>query len=600
MARRTRFGPALRGPALRGVVAAVTGIVLLASAAAAAVAETRVALVVGNGAYAHTTVLSNPANDASDIAAALEKSGFTVVKAIDVGRRDFDGALRRFTELLSGADVALFYYAGHGLQVGLQNYLVPVDAQLARERDLEFEAVSLAFVLRQMEIDREGKTTIVMLDACRDNPLARNLARSMGTRSTNVGRGLAPAATGLGTFIAYATQPGNVALDGTGRNSPFTAALLSHMGQRGRNLNATMIAVRKDVIAATDGRQVPWDHSAMTGEFFFVPGDAGPARGDVVAAPAAAPDDIAAMKQRLARLEAEAGSRTANGAPAEPMTSADAIRLAELRARSANLDDQVQELRRRLTEKSMEQGRASDPQERRRLQREVSTVMMDWTRHGLELKKARDEIAALEAKVLPGERAREGRPPRAEVAGIPPVTPRAAASAAADSFESADNVRLEGTEIRSFRAPSPDACRNACADEDGCVGYQHGRRIGVMGQCVLFASVAGRHEDRRWRSGMRAPSHSAVLLPPELLGRKPSRVERGFKVFQGASLEGDVIKMTSADSTRSCMTVCRNTAGCNAAVFLDKMGELGNMCTTYGRVTRANTDRFGASALFRD
>ena len=186
--------------------------------------------------------------------------------------RSSTARLRTFADKLANADIALFFYAGHGLQVGSQNYLVPIDAKLERERDLEFEAVKLDFVLRQMEIDREGRTSIVILDACRDNPLSRNLARSMGTRSTSIGKGLAAAATGLGTFIVYSTQPGNVALDGDGRNSPFTTALVRHMSVKGRNLPAMMIEVRKDVVSATGGKQVPWDHSALTVRFLLPAG----------------------------------------------------------------------------------------------------------------------------------------------------------------------------------------------------------------------------------------------------------------------------------------------------------------------------------------
>jgi len=280
----------------------------------AALAETRVALVVGNGAYKETTPLGNPLNDARDVSTALKATGFEVIEVLDAEKRQIDAALRHFTDRLGKADVALFYYAGHGLQVGAENYLVPIDAKLQRERDLEFEAVKLDFVLRQMEIDREGKTTIVILDACRDNPLARNLARSMGTRSTAVGRGLAAAATGLGTFIAYSTQPGNVALDGEGRNSPFAAALVKHIGATGRNLPATMIEVRKDVVAATGGKQVPWDHSALTGDFYFRPGTMAQPGGTATTAGGNA--EFAALQDRLRRLEEEARKR--EGAPVSP------------------------------------------------------------------------------------------------------------------------------------------------------------------------------------------------------------------------------------------------------------------------------------------
>jgi len=285
----------------------IVGLVALAAAGwhSAARADNRVALVVGNGAYRATTPLANPLNDARDMAAALKSAGFTVVEAFDAGKPAFDRALRTFADSLAAADVALFFYAGHGLQVGTQNYLVPVDAKLERERDLEFEAVRLDFVLRQMEIDREGRTSIVILDACRDNPLSRNLARSMGTRSTAIGKGLAAASTGLGTFIVYSTQPGNVALDGDGRNSPFTSALVRHMNVKGRNLPALMIEVRKDVVSATSGRQVPWDHSALTTDFYFSR-DAGTAS----LPPSPGPSlDLAALQERLRQLEEEAKQR---------------------------------------------------------------------------------------------------------------------------------------------------------------------------------------------------------------------------------------------------------------------------------------------------
>jgi uncharacterized caspase-like protein len=194
-----------------------------------AAAEKRVALVVGNSTYKEVTPLTNPVNDANDISSALKSAGFDVVLGVDVDKRDFDARIRSFTELLENADVAIFFYAGHGLQVAGRNYLIPVDAKLQNERDLDFDAVNLDFILKQMELGRADKTNIVFLDACRDNPFSRNLARSMGTRSASIGKGLAQVDTGVGTFIAYSTQPGNVALDGKGRNSPFIAALAKHV-----------------------------------------------------------------------------------------------------------------------------------------------------------------------------------------------------------------------------------------------------------------------------------------------------------------------------------------------------------------------------------
>ena len=274
---------------------------ILISLPAVAHAQGRLALVIGNGAYRHTPRLVNPVNDARDIAAALSSLGFDVTEAIDLDKRAFDEALRAFADRSAAADVALVFYAGHGLQVSGQNYLLPVDARLASERDLDFETVQLDVILRQLETGRDGKTSLVFLDACRDNPLARNLARAMGTRS--IRHGLAPVESGAGVFVAFSTQPGNVARDGVGRNSPFAAALLSHIAAPDRNVSALMIAVRKDVIAATGGAQVPWDHSALTGEFYFNPWT-GIVTGSV---PTSRPGSL--QEERVRRLDEELGRR---------------------------------------------------------------------------------------------------------------------------------------------------------------------------------------------------------------------------------------------------------------------------------------------------
>jgi uncharacterized caspase-like protein len=232
-----------------------------------AYAEKRVALVIGNSAYQYVPALPNPANDASDMAATMKALGFEVIEAHNLNQTDMLTTVRRFSQALEGAEIGLFFYAGHGLQVGGTNYLAPIDAKLDREGDLAFEAVKLDLILEQLE--REAKTALIFLDACRDNPMAQVLARSMGTRSANLGRVLARVDSGIGTFIAFSTQPGNVALDGLGRNSPFTAALVKHVSEPGKDLSAIMIAVRNDVYAATAGKQVPWENSSLRSQFFF-------------------------------------------------------------------------------------------------------------------------------------------------------------------------------------------------------------------------------------------------------------------------------------------------------------------------------------------
>jgi uncharacterized caspase-like protein len=242
-------------------------IALVALVPAEGRAEKRVALVIGNSEYRHTTRLKNPTNDATDMSAALTKLGFDVVQGIDLDQAALRERVRLFAEKLPGAEVALFFYAGHGLQVFGKNYLAPIDARIQSEADLDFATVDLDLVLRNME--RETRVNIVFLDACRDNPLAVNLARKMGTRSTAVSRGLARVETGVGTLIAFATQPGNVALDGDGRNSPFTGALLSSIDRPGLSLGDLMIGVRKSVMTVTEGKQVPWENSSLTGQFYF-------------------------------------------------------------------------------------------------------------------------------------------------------------------------------------------------------------------------------------------------------------------------------------------------------------------------------------------
>ncbi len=245
-------------------------LIVLAFGVPAALAEKRVALVVGNGAYEHTAALANPVNDAKDMAAALRALGFEVFEGLDLTEADFARKVRDFARAARGADAALFYYAGHGLQVEGRNYLVPVDARLSDEADLRFEALELSDVVELME--RASPASLVFLDACRDNPLAQGLARSLGaSRSTSVGRGLARLDSGVGTLIAYATQPGAVAADGRGRNSPFTAALVEHLATPGLEVNQLLNRVRQTVVAATDQKQIPWTHSSLTGDFYLSP-----------------------------------------------------------------------------------------------------------------------------------------------------------------------------------------------------------------------------------------------------------------------------------------------------------------------------------------
>jgi uncharacterized caspase-like protein len=228
----------------------------------------RVALVVGNSAYQQAPALQNPTNDAADMSATLKKLGFHVIEGVDLDKKAFDAILGDFASALSGADVGLFFYAGHGIQVSDQNYLVPIDAALTTVSAVDIEMVRLDLVHQMMK--REPSTSLLFFDACRDNPLSRNLARAMGPRS-QIGRGLAAVEAGAGTLVSFSTQPGNVALDGVGRNSPFSAALVAQLGASNEDLNTILIAVRNDVMRRTEGKQVPWEHSSLTRRLYLNP-----------------------------------------------------------------------------------------------------------------------------------------------------------------------------------------------------------------------------------------------------------------------------------------------------------------------------------------
>lgn len=284
---------------LKHFAACLLGFAALFATLAPAAAEKRVALVIGNAAYQNAPPLRNPSNDATDIAGKLRELGFDVVEGIDLGKRDMEKRIRAFAEQLNGADVGLFYYAGHGLQVNQKNYLAPIDAELKSETDLDFEAVELDLVLKQML--RSAGTSLVFLDACRDNPLVQKLAQS--GRSLNISRGLARVEPVSSMMIVYSAEFGKVALDGTGRNSPFTQALLRHIGEEGESISDMMIEVRNDVRKETGNQQQPIESTQLTGQFFFKP-----APQQAAAKSSSTDAEIAALRQEIARLQADQGA----------------------------------------------------------------------------------------------------------------------------------------------------------------------------------------------------------------------------------------------------------------------------------------------------
>jgi uncharacterized caspase-like protein len=251
-------------------------------------AEKRVALVVGNSAYQFTSVLANPSNDARAIAAKLEELNFIVIEGFDLDYRGLNLAMREFAIEAKDADLNLFFYAGHGVDINGTNYIVPTDARFADESAPEFEAVPVDRLIRLMQFS--AGVSLVFLDACRDNPLGRTLARSMGggTRSAGVRSGLAEMQIqdpGEGIAIGFATSPGHVALDGEGDNSPFTTALLKFIDAPNMDITEVMSRVTGDVYKSTKQSQRPWLNTSLTGLVILNP----VAEPLVAAAPAAAP-----------------------------------------------------------------------------------------------------------------------------------------------------------------------------------------------------------------------------------------------------------------------------------------------------------------------
>lgn len=252
----------------------LTTVTLFLATAALANVEKRVALVIGNSAYTNVEPLTNPKNDAVEMSRQLKELGFLTVEGTDLDQKGFQDKIREFARLSIDADLTLFFYAGHGMAVNGVNYLIPVDARMEDATALDWEAISVDFITKQMQ--RSDGVSLVFLDACRNNPLARTLTRSMGklARSTDVSTGLARidiSNAGRGMAVAFATSPGEVALDGEGKHSPFTEALLANIAAPNRDITEVMSRVTGQVYDTTKQAQRPWLNSSLTGRVILNP-----------------------------------------------------------------------------------------------------------------------------------------------------------------------------------------------------------------------------------------------------------------------------------------------------------------------------------------
>lgn len=247
----------------------LASLMCMALSISAAKADRRVAFVVGNGSYKNVAQLPNPPIDAKAMAATLRNVGFEVIEGSNLSRDQMTEKLLDFGRKAQGSDIALFYYAGHGIAVGGTNYLLPVDADIKSEMDVKLgAAINIDLTLEQTMGD--AKVKLVFLDACRDNPFAAKIKSNSATRSVNVQSGLAEMKSGEGTLIAFATGPGQTALDGQeGNNSPFTRALIDNITKPGVEIQQAMTAVRAQVNEETRKGQLPWGHTNLTGSVYL-------------------------------------------------------------------------------------------------------------------------------------------------------------------------------------------------------------------------------------------------------------------------------------------------------------------------------------------
>ncbi len=293
--------------------------IALAWAPIASAAERRVALVIGNESYARAA-LANPVNDANAVAAVLERIGFTVTKALNLTRRQTRETVSAYVEAMREGDLSFFYYSGHGVQVKGENYLVPIDFAAEAEADVEDEAYRVGRLLEGLE-DKKPRLSVVVLDACRDNPF----------RSTRSGsRGLTGMNAGEGTLIAFATSPGRTAADGpAGGHGLFTASLLDHLDRPGVEVESLFKSVREDVAKRSDRAQIPWSSSSIVGTFYLAAASVPEIPAESAAAKLMEQSDARRRTREEERKAAEAAQRE------EELRSAAAAREQETRYQAA-------------------------------------------------------------------------------------------------------------------------------------------------------------------------------------------------------------------------------------------------------------------------
>ena len=352
----------------------------------------RHALVIGNSDYEAVGKLANPVNDADAMERSLKSLGFEVIALKNAGQREMERAITKFGRKLRKGGIGIFFYAGHGIQAGGENYMLPVDANPTVEDDLRYEAVALGRLLNQMA-DAQNGMNLVILDACRNNPFKRSF------RSAS--KGLAQVTAPTGTFISYATAPGSVAADGTGKNGLYTSKLIANMNTPGLSIESVFKRVRSDVQKESNGKQVPWDSSSLVGDFYFVPPDEKPEPATVATlTPTPAPESRPPVTPSEFRADEEAWKDIKNSSdlddfrffleefPASPLAKTAKFKLRRLERKQAKAkveQQQIAEEAKRLEE------------ERKRLAAE-KRQLAEAKRKAKAERKRQEELAAISQK----------------------------------------------------------------------------------------------------------------------------------------------------------------------------------------------------------
>jgi uncharacterized caspase-like protein len=453
---------------LKHLLLAVAGLLLLCQPA---FAEKRVALVLGNSAYRNTAPLANPVNDASTMATTLKSAGFEYVDfRSDLSAAETRRALREFADRARDADIAVVYYAGHGIEVDGANYLIPVDARLERDTDVYDEALSLDRVLVSIEPVR--KLRLVILDACRDNPFAKTMKRTLATRA--VGQGLAKVEpTSPNVLIAYSAKAGSTAADGDGKNSPFTSALSKYLPTPGLDVRRAFGYVRDDVLKITSNRQEPFVYGSLGGEDVpLVPAPAKPA--PAAAAPVGPVPTAQSEARRDYELALQIGNKSAMNAFLTQYPDGYYANLAKLQLEKFAAEDTRVAATEKARQAEQERARlaAEGAQKAQQAKAAADAKAAEQARLAAEKAKqvAQDQAAAAEQKRQAAEAALADRAAANKATPDPAAAAPAAAPAPADKSTTvaaldtgspqADLVKSVQTELRRV------GCLNGAVDGD--------------------------------------------------------------------------------------------------------------------------------------